>query len=137
MILFSHWLFWLKNWRFSTNSSQGFIVSLKDRAFVINIDEYSDIGTYWIALYALNNNVTYFDVFGVEHIPKEIKAFIRNKNTKGTIFRVKAYDSIICGYFCIWFIDFMLAEKTLSDLPCFLHQINLKKWWCNFKLFHD
>ena len=45
-----------------------------------NLDEYSDIGTHWIALYALNNNVTYFDSFGVEKIPKENKKFISNKN---------------------------------------------------------
>ena len=45
---------------------------IKDGAYVINLDEYSDIATHWIALYALNNNVAYFDSFGVEHIPKEI-----------------------------------------------------------------
>ena len=45
---------------------------IKDGAYVINLDEYSDIGTYWITLYALNNNVVYFDSFGVEHIPQEI-----------------------------------------------------------------
>ena len=44
----------------------------KNGAYAINLDEYSDIGTQWIGLYALNNNVTYFDSFGVEHIPKEI-----------------------------------------------------------------
>ena len=43
---------------------------IKDGVYVINLDEYSDIGTHWIALYTLNNNVTYFDSFGVEHIPK-------------------------------------------------------------------
>ena len=58
-----------------------------------------------------NNNVTYFDSFGVEHIPKEIKAFINNKNIITNIFRVQAYDSIMCGYFCIVFIDFMLVGK--------------------------
>ena len=42
---------------------------IKDGAYVINLDEYSDIGTHWIALYALNNNATYFDRFGVEHSP--------------------------------------------------------------------
>ena len=45
---------------------------LKDEAYVINLDEYSNIGTHWIALYALNNNVTYFDSFEFEQIPKEI-----------------------------------------------------------------
>ena len=46
---------------------------IKNEAYVINLDEYSDIGTQWIALYALNSNVTYFDSFGVEHIPEEKK----------------------------------------------------------------
>ena len=45
---------------------------VNDGAHVINIAHYSDIGTFWIALYALNNNVTYFGSFGVEHISKEI-----------------------------------------------------------------
>ena len=87
---------------------------IKDGAYIINLDEYSDIGTHWVALYVQNNNVTYFDSFGVEHIPKEIKAFINNKNIITNIFRIQAYDSIMCGYFCIGFIDFMLAGKTLK-----------------------
>ena len=66
-------------------------------------------------MYVHNNDVTYFDSFGVEHIPKEIKTFINNKNIKTNIFRIQAYDSIMCGYFCTGFIDFMLAGKTLSD----------------------
>ena len=50
-------------------------------AHIINLDEYSDIETHWVALHVNNNNnVTYFDSFGVEHIPKGIKAFINNKN---------------------------------------------------------
>ena len=82
---------------------------------MINLNEYSDIGTHWVALYVNNNNVTYFDSFGVEHIPKEIIKFIGNKNIKTNIFRIQAYDSIMCGYFCIGFINFMLAGKTLTD----------------------
>ena len=66
-----------------------------------------------------NNNVTYFGSIGVEHIPKEIKAFINNnnniKNIITNIFRIQAYDSTMCGYFCIGFIDFMLAGLTLTE----------------------
>ena len=62
-----------------------------------------------------NNNVTYFEFFGVEHIPKEIKTLINNKNITTNIFRIQVYDSIMCGYFCIGFIDFMLAGKTLTE----------------------
>ena len=74
---------------------------IKDGAYVINLDEYSDIGPYWIASYALNNDVTYLDRFSIEHIPKEIKKFIPNKNIKRNIFRVHAYDLVMCRYFCI------------------------------------
>ena len=66
-------------------------------------------------MYVKNNDITYFDSFGVEHIPKEIKAFIKNKNIKTNIFRIQAYHSIISGYFCIGFIDFMFKGKTLTE----------------------
>ena len=66
---------------------------IKDGAYLINLHEYSDIGTHWVVLYV--NNVTYFDSFGVEHIPKEIKAFISNKNIKTNIFRIQAYDMCV------------------------------------------
>ena len=81
-------------------------------AYIINLDENSNIGTSWVALYVENNDVTYFDSFRVEHIPKEIRTFISNKNIKT---RTQAYDSIMYGYFCIGFIDFMLAGKTLTE----------------------
>ena len=62
------------------------------------------------------NDVVYFDSFGVEHIPKEIKAFInRSLSITTNIFRIQAYDLIMCGYLCIGFIDFMLAKKTLTE----------------------
>ena len=62
-----------------------------------------------------NNDITYFDSFGVEHNPKEITKFIMNKNIKTNIFRIQAYDSMMCGYFCIGFIDFMFNRKTLTE----------------------
>ena len=62
-----------------------------------------------------NNNVTYFDSFGIEHIPKEIKEFVNNNNIIINTFRIQAYNSIMCGYFCIGFIGFILAEKTLTE----------------------
>ena len=66
-------------------------------------------------MYIKDNDITYFDSFRVEHIPKEIKAFIKNRNIKTNIFRIQAYDSIMCGYFCIRFIDFMFKGKTLTE----------------------
>ena len=74
--------------RFNGVYSRDNLPKIKDGAYVINLDEYSDIGTHWVALYVQNNNVTYFDYFGVEHIQKEIKAFINNKNITKNIFRI-------------------------------------------------
>ena len=88
---------------------------IKHGVYVINLDEYSDTGPHWIALYGLNNNVTYFISFGVEYIPKEIKKFIEKSIVVKNIFRIQAYNSVMCGYFCNGFIDFMLAGKTLTD----------------------
>ena len=74
-----------------------------------------------------NNNVTYFDSFGVEHIQKEIKTFIKNKNITTNIFRIQAYDSVMCGYFCIGFIDFMLKGKTLTEFTNLFSPNKFKK----------
>ena len=65
--------------RFNGIYSRDNLQKIKGGAYIINLDEYSDIGTHWIALYIQNNNVTYFDSFGVEHISKEIRTFISNK----------------------------------------------------------
>ena len=78
-------------------------------------------------MYALINNVIDFNRFGAEHIPKEIKKFIQNKNIKTNIFRIQAYDSIMCGYFCIGFINFMLAGKTLIEFTNLFSPNNFKK----------
>ena len=66
-------------------------------------------------MYANHNNVTYFDSLGVEHISKEIKQFIGNKIIITNICRAQEYDSIMCGYFCMEFIDFMLKGKNLLE----------------------
>ena len=71
--------------------------------------------------------ITYFDSFGVEHILKEIKTFIENKNIKTNIFRIQTYDSIMCGYFCIGFIDFMFKGKTLTEYTNLFSPYNFKK----------
>ena len=74
-----------------------------------------------------NNDATYFDSFGVGHIPKEIKTFIYNKNIKTNIFRIQAYDSVMCGYFCIGFIDFMFKGKTLTEYTNLFSPNNFEK----------
>ena len=63
-------------------------------------------------MFANDNSVTYFDNFGVEYITKEIRKYIENENIVSNIYRMRAYDSVIWGYFCIGFIDFMLNGKS-------------------------
>ena len=113
--------------RFNGVYSRNNLPRIHDGTYVINLDEYSDIGTHWISLYPHNNYVTYFDSFRVEHISKDIKTFIKNKNIKRNIFRIQAYDSIMCGYFCIGFIDFMLKGKTLTEYTNLFSPNNFKK----------
>ena len=98
--------------------------TIKNGAYVINLDEYRDIGTHWVALYVNSKTIIYFDSFGVEHIPKEIMKFIgneqsssaktRHKNIITNIYRIQTYDST-CGYFCIVFINFMFNGNSLTD----------------------
>ena len=113
--------------KFNGVYSRDNLLRIKYGVYVINFDEYSNIGTHWVALYLQKNNITYFDSFGVEDIPKEIKSFIKNKNIKTNIFRIQAYDSIMCGYFSIRFVDFMLAGKTLTEFKNLFSPNNFKK----------
>ena len=109
------------------NLPKGSSTEINDGAYIINFDDYSDIGAHWVALHVKNNVVTYFDSFGVEHIPKEIKTFINSKNIKTNIFRIQAYNSMMWGYFCIAFIDFMLVGKTLAEFTNLFSPDNFKK----------
>ena len=113
--------------RFNDVYSRDNLPKIKDGAYVINLDEYSDIGTHWGASYIHNNDVTYFDFFRVEHVPKEIKAFIDHFLSIATnIFRMQTYDSIMCRYFRIGFIDFMLPRKTLTEFKNLFSPNNFK-----------
>ena len=97
---------------------------IKDGAYVINLDEYADVGTHWIALFCNRSEIVYFNSFGVEHVPEEIEEFIRNKNIIANIFRVQANNSVMCGYFCIGFI---VAGKKLTDFTSMFSPYDFKK----------
>ena len=96
------------------------MVFIQGIIYLINLDECKSIAPHWISLCVNDNNIIYFDSFEVEHIPKKIKKFTRNKNTITNIYRIQAYDSIMCGCFCIGFIDFMLKVKSLLRLYKFI-----------------
>ena len=74
------------------------------------------------------NNIVYFNSFEVKHIPKEIRKFIGNKNIITYIYRIQAYDSIMCEYFCIRFIDFMLKGKSLLNYTNLVSPNDYKKY---------
>ena len=74
------------------------------------------------------NDIVYFNSFGVKHIPKEITKFIGNKNIITYIYRIQAYDSIMCEYFCIRFIDFMLKGKSLLNYTNLVSPNDYKKY---------
>ena len=118
--------------RFNGAYSKDNLLKIKAGAYVINLDKYADIGTHWVVLWVNNNNITYFDSFGVEHIPEEIKAFINNNNNnnnnndiKTNFFRIQAYDSIMCQY--IGFVDFILAGKKFTDYTNLFSPHDFKK----------
>ena len=97
--------------RFNGVYSRNNLPKIKKGRYVINLDEYENTGTRWIALFVKTNEVIYFDSFGIEHILKEINKVISNKKIKANIFRIQGYDSVIC----IEFINYMLKGKTLLD----------------------
>ena len=101
--------------------------NIKDGAYLIYLDEYADVGTHWIVLFCKRNEIVYFDSFDVEQVPEEIKEFIGNKTIKANVFRVQANNLIMCWYFCIGFIDFMLSDKTLVDFTSLFSPYDFEK----------
>ena len=99
------------NVAFSRNNSP----KLKNGAFVINLDHSENTGTHWVVIFGKKDEVIYFHSFGVEYVLKEIMERIKNKNIKTSVFRIQGNSSIMCGYFCILFIQYMLKDKTLTD----------------------
>ena len=100
---------------------------IKHGVYVINLDEYKDGGTHWIALFCKRNENVYFNSFGVEHIPVEIKEFIGNKNIKANIFRVQASNLVMCGCFCYGFLDYKLSGEKLTDFTSLFSPHNFDK----------
>ena len=85
------------------------------------------MGTPWVALFVKPKYKVYFDSFGIEHIPKETKHVIGNKEIKVNTLRIQAYDSIMRGYYCIEFINYMLEGKMLSDYTNLFSPNDFKK----------
>ena len=76
---------------------------IKDGGYVINLDEYADVGTHWIALFCNRSEIVYFNSFGAEHVPEEIKEFVGNKTIVANLFRLEANSSVMC-----WYVDLLI-----------------------------
>ena len=107
------------------NSRNNLPNKIKKGVYVINLDEYKNTGTHWVSLFVKPKYTVYS--FGAENIPKEINKFIGNKKIKASIFRIQAYDSIMCEYFCIEFINYMLKGKKLLDYTNLFSPNDFKK----------
>ena len=112
---------------FNGVSSRKICLKYKGGAYVINLDKYGYVGTCWIALCSNRSEIVYINIFGVEHVPEEIKKFVGNKNIIPNIFRVQANNSVMYGYLCIGFINFMLAGKKLSGFTSTFSPYDFKK----------
>ena len=83
--------------------------------YVINLDDKNSKGTHWVSLFIDRNVTIYFDSFGIEYIPLEVLNKIKDKSITPNIFRIQDNESIMCGFYFIAFIEYMLARKTLLD----------------------
>ena len=106
----------LSKWKDLMVFFQEIICLKKNKGWIINLDEYADVVIHWIALFCNKSEIVYFDSFGAEHVHEEIKEFFGNKNIKANILRIQANNSVMCGYFSIGFIDFMLAGRKTNWL---------------------
>ena len=124
--------------KFKSVYSRNNLSKIKDGAYVKNIDGYESIGTNWIALHVNVNKIIYFDSFGFAGIPKKKKKVVGDKNVISNIYRLQAHDPIMCGYFYIGFIDFMLKDKGLLDYTnLFFSNENEKNHKMILKYFQD
>ena len=118
--------------RFNGVYSRNNLRNLKKGAYIINLDHSENTRTHWAVIFVKEDEVIYFDSFGVEYIPKEIMeriehSSLRNKSIKTSISRIQSYDSIMCGYFCILFIEYMLNNKTLTGFTTLFSPWNFEK----------
>ena len=88
---------------------------IKDGAYVINLDDKKSKGTHWISLFIDRNTAVYFDSFGIEYIMQEVLSNSKDKSITYNVFRIPDDDSVMCGFYCFAFMEYMLLGKTLLD----------------------
>ena len=94
--------------RINDVSSRNNLPTKKDAVYVINLNDKNSRGANWISLFIDRNLAVYFDSFGIEYIPKEVLRKVRDKSINHNIFRIQDNESIMCGFYCITFMEYML-----------------------------
>ena len=94
---------------------------------MINFDDKKSKKTHWVSLFIDINTAVYFDSFGIEYNPQEVLNKIWEKSVIHNIFRLQDNDSIVCGFYCIAFIEYMLPGKTLLGYTNLFSPNNYKK----------
>ena len=107
-----------------------FFQEIKDGAYVINIDDKNSKGIHWVSLFIDKKTAVYFDSFRMESILLEVLNKIRDTSITYSLFRVQDNESIVCGFYCIAFIEYMLPGKTLLDYT------NLLCWYYEFTCWY-
>ena len=113
--------------RFDNVFSRNNLPRIEDGAYVIILDVKNSKGTHWVSLFIDKNTAGYFEAFGIEYIPQEVLNKIRDKSITHNIFRIQDNESIMCGFYCIAFIEYMLAGKTLLDYTNLFYTNDYKK----------
>ena len=88
---------------------------MKNGAYVINLNDQKSKGTNWVSSFIDRYTAIYFDSFGIEYIRQEVLNKIRDKSITQNIFRIQDNEPLVCGFYCIAFIEYMLAGKTLLE----------------------
>ena len=94
---------------------------------MINLDDKKSKETHWVSLFIDRNTAVYFDSFGTEYIPQEVLNKIKDKSVIHNIFRIQDNESIMCKFYCIVFVEYMLAGRTLLDYTNFFSPNDYEK----------
>ena len=100
---------------------------IKDGSYVINFDEYADVGTHWTTLFCGRSEILYFNSLVLNMFLKKLKRFVGNKNIIANILQIEVNISIMCGYVCIGFINFKLVGRKLTGFTSIFSLYDFKK----------
>ena len=98
--------------RFNDVFSRNNLPEIKDGAYFINLDGKNNKETHWVSLFIDKNTAVYFDSFGIEYISQDKLDKISDKSITHSVFRIQDDESFMCGFYCIAFIEYVLAGKN-------------------------